>query len=202
MEGSLATEEFVEDAAEGEDVTACVGGFALELLGRHVLQGAYDLAFGSDSVVGLSQDCALFGEAEVEELDALFCEEDVGWFEVAMGDSFAVGGLECVEDLFGGLDGLVEGKGAFERGAIDELHDQVVGTDVVELADVGMVEGSYRAGFALEAFGEFGLGDFDCDGAVETGVAGFVDFAHAAFAEFGEDIVGAELVAGGEGHFV
>ena len=39
--------------------------------------------------------------------------------------------------------------------AFDELHDEVVGTDVVELADVRVIQCGDGAGFALEAFGEF-----------------------------------------------
>ena len=46
---------------------------------------------------------------------------------------------------------------------------------------------------------EFGK-DFVGEGAVEPGVAGFLDFAPAACADGGEDFVGTEFVAGGEGH--
>jgi hypothetical protein len=48
-------------------------------------------------------------------------------------------GVEGVEDLRRVVDGFLDVQRAFERGAFDELHDQVVGADVVELADVGMV---------------------------------------------------------------
>lgn len=69
--------------------------------------------------------------------------------------------------------------------AFDSLQDHVVGSDVVEGTDVRVIERSHRAGFAFEAgSGIFALGDvfgqdFDGDRAVEAGVAGFVDFAHA-----------------------
>ena len=108
--------------------------------------------------------------------------------------------MGSVEDLAGGFDGFVEWERALERGSVDQFHDEVVGADVLELADVGVVEGGDGAGFALEALSEFGFGGFDGYGAVETGVAGFVDFAHAAFAKRREDFVGAEFVAWGEGH--
>lgn len=45
LECLCSGEEFVEDAAEGEDVGAGVGGFGLELFGGHVLEGPEDLAF-------------------------------------------------------------------------------------------------------------------------------------------------------------
>jgi hypothetical protein len=51
--------------------------------------------------------------------------------------------------------------------------------DIVKLADVGVIQRGHGSRFALEAFGESGLGDFDGDGAVQAGVGGFVDFAHA-----------------------
>ena len=61
----------------------------------------------------------MFGEAEIEEFDALFGDEDVGGFQVAVGDAFAVGGVEGVQNLFGVFDGLRYWQGAFERGAFD-----------------------------------------------------------------------------------
>ena len=49
------------------------------------------------------------------------------------------------------------GKGPVDRLAFDVLHHQVVRADVVELADVGMIQGGDGAGFALEAFAELAL---------------------------------------------
>ncbi len=72
------------------------------------------------------------------------------------------------------------------------FHDQIVRADIVELADVGVVEGGDDSRFALEAFGEVFFGDFDGYDAVEARVAGFVDFAHASGAERSQDFVGAE----------
>jgi hypothetical protein len=40
--------------------------------------------------------------------------------------------------------------------------------------------------------------DLDGDFAVQLVIAGFIDFAHAAFAQEAEDLVRAEFVAGGE----
>jgi hypothetical protein len=69
--------------------------------------------------------------------------------------------------------------------------------DIVERADVGMIEAGDGFGFALEAgfqggvVGEVGGEDFDGDFAAEAGVAGAIDFAHAACADGGKDFVGA-----------
>ena len=56
-----------------------------------------------------------------------------------------------------------------------------------------MVEGGDGSGFAFEAIAEVRGGEFDGDGAVEAGINGSVDLAHAAGSEEGFDFVGAEL---------
>ncbi len=67
--------------------------------------------------------------------------------------------------------------------------------DVVDGADVGMVERGGGAGFALEAFEGLRIASeivgekFERDEAAEAGVFGFVDDAHAAAAEFFDDAV-------------
>ena len=79
-----------------------------------------------------------------------------------------------------------------QRRAVEEFHDDerlaVLLADVVDGADVGMVEGGGGAGFAAEAlqglavsgdiFGE----EFEGYEAVEARVFGLVDHAHAAAA--------------------
>ena len=124
---------------------------------------------------------------------ALPVEHDGDWrcggFEVAVHDAAFVGGFEGVGDLVGDAQSGVERHGSFGRLAFDVFHHQVIGADVVDLADVGMVERGDGFGFALEAFGELGGGDFDGDVAVEAGVVGAVDFAHAAGADGGLDFV-------------
>jgi len=95
------------------------------------------------------------------------------------------------------LDGGVQKKIQLERAAGDafakrltfeELHGDesaaFVFTDVVDGADVGMVERGCGAGFALEALeglavvGERLGKKFQSDMAAETKVFGFVDLAH------------------------
>ena len=78
--------------------------------------------------------------------------------------------------------------------------------DVVQRADVRMVERRDGARFALEALAELGIGgecvgqDLDRDDAIEPRVARLVDLAHAAGADEREDFVGAEAGAGGQSH--
>ena len=84
-----------------------------------------------------------------------------------MDDAFLVRGLERLGDLardgedVGQVDalGIRRARGRddlSQRRARDELHDEVVGPDVVERADVRMVEGGNRPRFALESVAEFG----------------------------------------------
>ena len=62
-----------------------------------------------------------------------------------------------------------------------------------------------RARLAVEALAELRIGgerlgqNLDRDGPVEARVARAIDLAHAARAEGGQDLVGAEAGAGGEG---
>jgi hypothetical protein len=79
--------------------------------------------------------------------------------------------------------------------------------DVVERADVGVIERGYRAGLAFEAgppiavdlkpFGE----DFDGDSAIEPCVPCFVHLAHAAGTNQPDDLVGSEANTGRERHW-
>ncbi len=86
-----------------------------------------------------------------------------------------------------------------QRLAVQEFHYDISATvlfaDVVDCADVGVIERGGCFGFTLEAFERlrvvrhiFGK-EFQSDGAVETSVLRFVDHTHAATPEFFEDAV-------------
>ena len=89
-------------------------------------------------------------------------------------------------------------------------HDQVVraihAADVVNTADVRMVQRGDRPRLALEArprlgvAGEFTSEDLDGNSAIKASIAGFVDLARAAGAKRGDHLIGAESNAGVEGH--
>ena len=68
--------------------------------------------------------------------------------------------------------------------------------DVVERADVRMIERRDRAGFALEALGERALDGLDGDVAIEPDVVGAIDVAHAAGSGGVDDFVRSEACAG------
>jgi hypothetical protein len=84
--------------------------------------------------------------------------------------------------------------------ALDVLHDEVIRSDIIEMADVGVVERGDGAGFLGEALGELSIGNFDRDIAAKAIVVGTIDLAHAALAHQRKDLVGAEPVTFGQRH--
>ena len=77
-----------------------------------------------------------------------------------------------------------------KRLTLDELHHQVIGADVVQRADVGMIQRRHGAGFALEAFREALVGHLDRDVAAEAGIPSAIHDAHAAGTDLGRNLVG------------
>ena len=117
-------------------------------------------------------DAVDLGEPEVEHLHrAVGLDLDVARLEIAMDDALLVRGFERRRDLARDAQRLVERKSGRrartlreqlgQRLAFDQLHHQVVGPDVVQRADVGMIQRRHRACFPLEALGEALGGDLD-----------------------------------------
>ena len=154
------------------------------------------------------------GEPEVEQLGAALGQHDVAGLQVAVDDAGAMRLVERRRDLDRDLQRLVERQRALrqpvgQRLAFEVLHDEkrraLLLADVVERADVRMRELAIGAAFAVEPFAELRVGgqrvgeDLDRDGAVEARVARLVHLAHAARADRGGDLVGAEAGAGWRG---
>ena len=85
-------------------------------------------------------------------------------------------------------------------GPFHQFHDEIVGPDVEEGADVRMIQGRDGAGFALEALGELFSGNLDGDVAAQAGIARAVDFAHPAGSNGCENLIRPEADAGGQRH--
>jgi hypothetical protein len=83
--------------------------------------------------------------------------------------------------------------------AFEQFHDYeeltVVLANVVNGADVGMVQGAGGAGLAAEAFHGLGIAsqvfgeEFQGYVATELGIFGLVDYAHSSAAELMEDAI-------------
>ena len=66
-----------------------------------------------------------------------------------------------------------------EGRALHQFHHQVIRTNVIERADVGMIQHRHGVRLAFEPLAKLLRGYLDGDLAVETSVAGFPHLAHA-----------------------
>ena len=79
-------------------------------------------------------------------------------------------------------------------------------TDVVESADVRVIQAGNRFGFALETFAQFSTiskmrwQNFNGDDSVQTGVFGAVNLTHPSGANIREDFVRAQTFARKDRH--
>ena|SRR6187551_2348281 len=88
--------------------------------------------------------------------------------------------------------------GPFQDLALDVLHHQIIRSDVIQLADVWVIERCDRAGLALESLGVLGLEALDCDDTIDSRVAGLPHLAHATRAKRSGQLVGAKSVPGAQ----
>ncbi len=134
-------------------------------------------------------------------------DEDIRRLDVAMNDAAGVRGVEAIRDFDAELEDTVERQRSardlvLQRPAIEQLHDDeplgAVLADVVDGADVWMVERRGDAGLALEPIqrlgiaGQIGRQELQRDLAAQTHVFGAIDDAHAAGAEALENLVMAD----------
>jgi len=82
-----------------------------------------------------------------------------------------------------------------ENFALHVFHDQVVGADIVQPANVGMVQRGDGASFALGALRELVLGNLEGKVAVRVWRA---RFANSTFADHGEDFAGTQARFGAQ----
>jgi hypothetical protein len=88
-----------------------------------------------------------------------FSHKDIGRLDVPVDDAFRVGSIERVGNLDRQTDEYIHlhglsGDPMLQRRAVQKLHDQermaVVLPDLIDRADVGMVEGRSSLSFSLE----------------------------------------------------
>ena len=113
-----------------------------------------------------------FGQAEVQQFSrALGRYQNVRRLQIPVQDAFTVGVFERAGNLNGQLESLLYRHGTGNRRAIHVFHDEVVGTNIVERADIRMIQRRYRARFPLEAFGKLCRADFDRDCPIQSRIA-------------------------------
>ena len=216
----------VEDHPEREHIGPGVHRLALELLGRHVLEGADHRALARERLQGRVQRRHLGRLApsvaleeprhpEVQKLGSRPREHDVRGLQVAMDDSPPVRRAERAGNLPAETKHLFRGQRTLRQSlgqglALHELHHQegeaVLVAHVVERADVGMVQAGDGSRFTLEPLSHFdglrllGGKHLHRHRAIEPRVLRPIDLAHAAAPEGSDDLVRPETAAGFEGH--
>ena len=215
LEGFLTSDHLVGDRAKGEDVAARVSVPCFELLRRHVVQRADQGAHRRQGRRYRRDGRHHLCDPEIEQLHARLCQHHVAGLQVSMDDPCPMRPIERVGDLNRHRERLRERHWAslesrFERLAFEILHDEVrrapLFANVIQRADVRVVELRDGTGFAVEPFAKFPIGGerdgqhFDRNDAIEPRVARFVDLAHATAPEQRLDFVGAQRGAGGKCH--
>src|SRR5207302_10482866 len=129
---------------------------------------------------------------------------NVRGLDVAMDNPRGMRGIQSIGDFNAERQEYFDFEGAagdalLQGSALQALHDDersaVLLPDIVDGADIGVVEAGGAAGLALETGKRIGIADqvvreeFEGDEAVETRILGLVDHAHSAYAQFFCDAV-------------
>ena len=123
-----------------------------------------------------------------------------------MQDSAPVRGLQRAQDLEAKPHRFLRCQRTLRRRALDVLEHEITRANVVDLANVRMVQAGDRACFSLEPALPVGFRrqprgqDLESDDAIEASVACTIDFAHPAGAKRRENFVGTEAGAGLQFH--
>ena len=109
-----------------------------------------------------------------------------------MDEPGCMGRREAVGDLHGEIQQLPRILRRSDRRPFDVFEHQIIRTDVVELADVGMVERGNSSRLAYKALAESLVRDLDRHDAIEPCVAGTIHLAHAADADRSSNLIRAD----------
>jgi len=107
-------------------------------------------------------------------------------------------GLKRARDLQRKGQNLLDLHWPMQRPALDVFQNQVIRPNIVDLADVRMIQRGNRPRLCLEACAVLPLQLLDRDDAVEPRVAGLPHPSHAAFTNRRNQFVWAEFVADGK----
>src|SRR5579859_1213133 len=212
MERPLAGAHLVKNYARSKNIGTGIYGVAAELLGSHVGQSACAIGLcksGSDLAGSIRIEQP--SQAKIQHLNLAFGRHhDVARLEVLMNDSVFVCLLERSGNLQADGNPFLFGQGAFgealtECFAGNVLHDEevdvVLDVEVVDRADVWMVEFGQGQGFLAESFARrvlsqlSGREDFQGNISVEPLIARSIDNAHSTGADLFEDMVMADSLA-------
>ena len=191
----LTREQLIEDGPKAEDVGTDVEWPRFGLLGRHVRGRSADGVVRREREVGVRLHQRR--DPEIEKLwNAVRRHEDVGGLQVAMKNAATMCLLQRAGDLQGARGRLVGREWTSKRLTFDVLQDEKVGTEIVDLTHIRVIQGRDRARFLLEPVLMDAPHALDRDGALQSRVPGLPYFSHSARANQGDQKVRAELDAG------
>ena len=190
FKGHVAGQGVIERSPQAVHVGMEIFPMPQDFFGRDVVRSAPD---GGLVVLVLLR---LPGEAEVHELGfAVFVEEDVAWFDVAMEEIALESGLESRGDSNPDIEHVEFGhhavaqNPAVEAAVIGELKHDVRAAGVfvegINVDDAGVVERGGRARLAVKAFhhllvvGHLPFEHLDGDHALELAVEGPINSPHS-----------------------
>src|SRR6516165_11154566 len=207
-EGQRSGRHLIQHSAKRKQIGAGVQFLRPHLLRRHVSEGSYSRAGTRQRVrVNLRSGkcwlvasrafgCTDLSQPEIQNLGmTALGHEDIGGLDVPMDDARSVGGIKRVGDVNAQRqDGLdlqrLATDAVFDRHAFQILHRYKRLTsllpDFVDGADVGMVQGGGRAGFAAKSFQSLWVfrkvirKEFESNVAAKFGVFGLIDHTHSA----------------------
>ena len=161
VEGGVAGDGLVENAAERVEIGAVIDGQALELFGRHVMDRAHERIQVVDRL--RLRRVEILGEAEVENLDLeerggrRARDHEVAGLEIAMDEAEGMRRDDGLEALLRKAEKILEleraaDKHILERFALDEFHDDVgalcVDAVIEDGDDIGVLEAGRGHGLA------------------------------------------------------
>jgi RNA polymerase sigma factor (sigma-70 family) len=124
-------------------------------------------------------------QTKIEQFhQAVWGDLDVPRFQVAMNSAPFVSGFEGLRNLPRYADRFAYSDRTLPKPlrhcqSFHQFHHQVIGTDIIELADIRMIQRRNGPGFTLEMIGELPPAKLDGHVTANAGVVRFPDFSHA-----------------------
>src|SRR6476646_5543463 len=113
-----------------------------------------------------------------------------------------MGLVERIQNLPGQRERLLQRQRSGQRLALDVLHDQVIRPNVVQRADMGMIQRRNRMRLALEPLAETVTACLDSNDAAQARVARLPNLPHPTLAQWREDFVRPKSVTRAKRHAV
>jgi hypothetical protein len=118
--------------------------------------------------------------------------------EIAVKNAAFVRRVQCVGNLARQPHGFVSSRRTADRFPLEILEDEVIGSDIVDLANVWMVDRGNGARLALKSARIVSNQPLDRDRAIQALIVRLVDLAHTSRADQRLDRVWAEPRAGSQ----